>query len=192
MRWRILFAWHRHCSRVLSYKIIGWHRGGAIPAFVFLSLGGVHQRLGQTTLLPYNYRTRHRILYEMKKVSALFAKSRLSGDSPQHGISSTRASHIMTNNIHGNSNSNVGNVSNSYNNIVNVGVNEESLLIQAWLSPLEPHRRHRDVSNRRFDGVGDWVLQKSEFDSWCASQDGSGDPTLLCYGGQGVGKTYIR
>ena len=73
-----------------------------------------------------------------------------------------------------------------------MGANEESLRIQAWLSPLEPHRRHQDVSNRRLDGVGDWVLQRSEFKSWYKSQDGSGNPTLLCYGGQGVGKTHIR
>ena len=73
-----------------------------------------------------------------------------------------------------------------------MGVDEESLLIKTWLSPLEPDRRHRDVSNRRVDGVGDWVLQADGFESWCWSQDGSGDPTLLCYGGQGVGKTFIR
>ena len=69
-----------------------------------------------------------------------------------------------------------------------MGANEESLQIQAWLSPLEPHRRHQDVSNRRLDGVGDWVLQKSEFESWYKGRDGSVNPTLLCYGGQGVGK----
>ena len=75
---------------------------------------------------------------------------------------------------------------------INVGANEESLRIQAWLSPLEPHRRHQDVSNRRLDGVGDWVLQRSEFKSWYKGKDGSGISTLLCYGGQGVGKTHIR
>ena len=48
------------------------------------------------------------------------------------------------------------------------------------------------MSNRRLDGVGDWVLQKNEFETWRKSRDGSVNPTLLCYGGQGVGKTYIR
>jgi len=48
------------------------------------------------------------------------------------------------------------------------------------------------VRNRRLDGVGDWVLEKNEFESWCKNQNGSGSPTLLCYGDQGVGKTYIR
>ena len=114
-----------------------------------------------------------------------------SSDPHQCGVSGTRNDHNLTNNIHGYSNTNVGNVSHSYNTI-NVGVDEESLRIQAWLSPLEPERRHRDVNNRRLDGVGDWVLQRNEFESWCESQNGSEDSTLLCYGGQGVGKTFIR
>ena len=100
----------------------------------------------------------------------------------QHGIPNTRTDHRMTN---------VGNVLNSYNTI-NVGTDEESLQIQAWLSPLEPYKRHQDVRNHRLDGVGEWVLQKSEFESWRKGRDGSVNPTLLCYGVQGVGKTYIR
>ena len=110
----------------------------------------------------------------------------------QHGMLNTRTDHHMANTIYGHSNSNVGNVSNSYNNTINVGVEEESLRIQEWLSPLEPHKRHRDVRNGRLEGVGEWVLWRSEFESWCKSQDGSVDRTLLCYGGQGVGKTNIR
>ena len=117
---------------------------------------------------------------------------------PDHGGSSLRAdpqhsgiSNTRTYNIHDNSYSNVGNVSNSY--ITNkAGVDEESLRIHAWLSPLEPDIRHRAVSNHRLDGIGDWVLQSDEFKSWRRGRDGSGDSTLLCYGGQGVGKTFIR
>ena len=115
-----------------------------------------------------------------------------SSDPRQYAISNTRSDHNITNNIHGDSNTNVGNVSNSYNTTINVGVDTESGLIQAWLSPLEPDIRHRDVSNSRLDGIGDWVLQRNEFESWYGSQGGSKDPTLLCYGGQGVGKTFIR
>ena len=114
-----------------------------------------------------------------------------SGYPRRHGISSTRPYNNTGNSIHGHLNQNIGNVLNSYNNIVNVGENEEFMRIQAWLSPLEPQRRHQDVRNRRLDGVGDWVLRRNEFDSWCKSQDGSQDLTLRCYGGQGVGKTYI-
>ena len=109
----------------------------------------------------------------------------------QHRMLNTRTDYHMTNTIYGHSNSNVGNVSNSYNTI-NVGTGEESLRIQEWLSPLEPNKRHQDVKNSRLEGVGEWVLRRSEFESWCKSQDGSVNPTLLCYGGQGVGKTYIR
>ena len=109
----------------------------------------------------------------------------------QHGMLNTPTDHHMTN-IRGHSNSNVGNVSNSYNNTVNVGVEEESLQIQEWLSPLEPHKTHQDVRNSRLASVGEWVLRRSEFDSWYKSQDGSVNRALLCHGTQGVGKTYLR
>ena len=128
----------------------------------------------------------------MNALPAAYGGSNLGYDLRRYGISNTRAHHTTTNSIRGDSNTNVGNVSGSYNNTINVGVSEESLQIKAWLSPLEPHRRHQDVSNRRLDGIGDWVLRRNEFESWCGSQDGSGNPTLLCYGGQGVGKTFIR
>ena len=100
--------------------------------------------------------------------------------------------HRITNTRYGDSNSNVGNVSNINNTTINVGIEEESLRIQEWLSPLQPDKRHQHVKNSRLGGVGEWVLRRSEFESWCGSQDESVNPTLLCYGGQGVGKTYIR
>ena len=118
------------------------------------------------------------------------------GSSPlgprRQGMSNTRIDNRMTNISYGHSNSNVGNVSNITNSTINVGIEEESSRIQEWLSPLKPHKRHRDVRNGRLNGVGEWVLWSSEFESWCKSQDESMDRTLLCYGGQGVGKTYIR
>ena len=110
----------------------------------------------------------------------------------QFGISNTRTHNNTTNNVHGSSNKNFANVSNSYNHTINVGVSEESARIQEWLSPLEPRARHQDVRNRRLDGVGNWVLQKNEFKSWRGSQDSAVNRTLLCYGNQGAGKTYIR
>ena len=118
--------------------------------------------------------------------------STLTRDPCQYSISHTRTDNNTTNNVQGGSNTNFANISNSYNNTISVGVSEESLKIQAWLSPLVPHARHQDVRSRRLDGVGDWVLQKNEFESWRKSQDSSVNPTLLCYGGQGAGKTYIR
>jgi len=116
----------------------------------------------------------------------------LTRDPCQYGISNTRTNNNTSNSIHGDSNQNIGNVLNSYNNTINVGVSEESLRIQAWLSPLEPLARHQDVRNRRLDGVGDWVLQNNEFESWRMSQDNSVNRIVLCYGDQGAGKTYIR
>ena len=110
----------------------------------------------------------------------------------QCGMLDSRADHRMTNTNYGNSNTNVGNVSNSNNTTVNIGIEDESLRIQEWLSPLEPYKRHQEVRNRRLEGVGEWVLQRNEFESWRKSQDGSVNRTLLCYGAQGVGKTYIR
>jgi len=84
----------------------------------------------------------------------------------------------------------VGNVS-SFNTI-NVEVYQDSWWVQPWLSPLEPHKRHEDVRNRRLDGIGEWLLQRREFTSWSNGQDSTANSTLLCYGDQGVGKTYIR
>ena len=118
--------------------------------------------------------------------------SSLTRDPCEYGISHTRTDNNTTNNLHGSSNTNFANVSNSYNNIINMGGSEESSRIQAWLSPLEPHARHQDVRNRRLDGVGEWVLRKNEFESWRDSEDSTANPTLLCYGDQGTGKTYIR
>ena len=71
----------------------------------------------------------------------------------QHGMSNTRTDHRMTNTNYGHSNSNVGNFSYSYNNTINVGMEERSSRIQEWLSPLEPHKRHRDVRNSPLPGV---------------------------------------
>ena len=98
----------------------------------------------------------------------------------------------MSNTIHGHSNQNVGNMSNFYNNTINVGVSEESARIQEWLSPLEPRARHQDVRNQRMNGVGDWVLHRDEFELWRQGRDSAVNSTLLCYGDQGAGKTYIR
>ena len=116
----------------------------------------------------------------------------LTRDPCQYGISNIRTDNSASNSIHGCSNQSIGNVLNSYNHTINVGISEEALRIQAWLSPLEPHARHQDVRNRRLDGVGNWVRQRNEFESWRKDQGSSVNPTLLCYGGQGAGKTYIR
>ena len=118
-----------------------------------------------------------------------YRESSSSSNPHGHSISNTASSHNISRTfIEGNRS--VENITNSLNTI-NIEQNE-SLQIQAWLSPLKPHSRHLDVKNQRLHGVGDWVLGRSEFKSWSKGQDDAASPTLLCYGGPGVGKTYIR
>ena len=85
-------------------------------------------------------------------------------------------------------NSSVNNVWNNYT------VVDEKSEILAWLSPLEPQKRHHDIQTRRVNEVGDWLLQTEEYRNWLggargAKSDGS---ALFYHGGPGVGKTYIR
>ena len=167
----------------------------AFPAFLSLDQGGrslststIHSH---TSARFYNL-TYRRTLFNMNTLPRGSGESSHTRDPCQYGISNTRADNNTNNSIHGDLNQNIGNVLNSYNNTINVGVSEESLRIQEWLSPLEPRARHQDVRNRRLDGVGEWVLQINEFESWRESQDSAVNRTLLCYGDQGAGKTYIR
>ena len=71
---------------------------------------------------------------------------------------------------------------------------DEKSQILAWLSLLEPQRRHHDIRTRRFNEVGDWLLQTEEYQNWFRGiHEGKSDGSaLFCYGGPGVGKTYIR
>jgi len=93
----------------------------------------------------------------------------------------------------GNGNVNCNNVTNS-NNIVNVNkvIADENPEIMRWLSPLDPRRRHQDVRTDRLDGVGDWLLETSEFREWRSNEGGIDKGVLFCYGDPGVGKTYLR
>jgi len=83
-------------------------------------------------------------------------------------------------------NVNCFNVTNSYNTVEA----DHSSQVLKWLSPLEPGERHHDVSNRRLDDVGDWVLQTDKFVNWRSADDKSVNHVFFCYGGPGVGKTY--
>ena len=80
-------------------------------------------------------------------------------------------------------------IANSFNN----SVPDVESKILAWLSPLEPWVRHRDIGAQRIDSVGDWLLETEEFRRWYkgSREDGSSDATLFCYGNPGVGKSYI-
>ena len=94
-----------------------------------------------------------------------------------------------------NDNINSFNVNNSFINVFNsYTVADEKSEILAWLSPLEPQRRHHDIRARRVNEVGDWLLQTRQYRNWFGGIRG-GKPdgsAFFCYGGPGVGKTYIR
>jgi len=66
--------------------------------------------------------------------------------------------------------------------------------ILAWLSPVDPKLRHRDIQDYRIEDIGEWVLKTEEFRSWHTGSEGgeSDNAVLFCYGDPGVGKTYIR
>ena len=82
----------------------------------------------------------------------------------------------------------------SFNTINNVTATDERSNILAWLSPLEPRLRHRDIQDRRVENIGGWVLETEAFKGWYASSGGSGsdNAVLFCYGDPGAGKTFIR
>ena len=79
-----------------------------------------------------------------------------------------------------------GNVINSFNN------SNEDAQIMRWLSPLEANIRHQGVRTGRFGGIGDWVLETSEFCEWRWGESSSDKRVLFCSGNPGVGKTYLR
>ena len=88
----------------------------------------------------------------------------------------------------GDNNSNCNNTIGSHN-IYN---SDEDPQIMRWLSPLEPNHRHQGVRTERFDGVGDWLLETSEFQEWRKSEGGADRAVFFCSGNPGVGKTYLR
>ena len=81
------------------------------------------------------------------------------------------------------------NTGNTYNYIT---PDDESKIL-AWLSPLEPGVRHRDIGAQRVDSIGYWLLETQEFRRWHGGnqEDGSTHPTLFCHGNPGAGKSYI-
>jgi len=92
-------------------------------------------------------------------------------------------------------NSNIGNVTDSYQNVWNnceISVLDEMRQILDWISPLTPRARHQAVREGRVDGVGDWYLRTNEFKKWHTSEDQAVHPLLFCSGDPGVGKTCLR
>jgi len=77
---------------------------------------------------------------------------------------------------------------------INPSVADDRPNILAWISPLDPKLRHQDIRDRRVENVGEWLLETKEFRSWCGGGERgeSDNAVLFCYGGPGVGKTYLR
>ena len=98
-------------------------------------------------------------------------------------------SHTLSANI-GDGNSNVANITHSFNTTFNKS--DEDAQIMRWLSPLEPNNRHQSVRTGRLGGVGDWLLETSEFREWSRGEGDAGEGVLFCSGNPGVGKTYLR
>jgi len=88
--------------------------------------------------------------------------------------------------------SNNGNTSDVWNN--GDTITDDRSLLLTWLSPLNPGLRHWDIQERCANGVGEWLLETEEIRRWYAgSESGEGESAVLfCYGGPGVGKTFIR
>jgi len=96
---------------------------------------------------------------------------------------------------------NINGSNNSFNNTnffdstgKDFGAADDCCQLLTWLSPLEPRLEHRDIQERRVDGVGKWVFETEEFKKWCGfGQEYVGSkPILFFYGDPGVGKTFIR
>ena len=90
----------------------------------------------------------------------------------------------------GDGNANSGNITDSFN--TTVYRSDEHAEIMHWLSLLEPNNRHQSVRIDRFGGVGDWLLETSEFQEWRRGEGGADKAVLFCSGNPGVGKTYLR
>ena len=99
-----------------------------------------------------------------------------------------QATHSHSVNI-GDGNSHSGNITGSFNTTTTFYKSDEDAQVMRWLSPLEPSNRHQGVRTGRFAGVGDWLLETSDFRGW---RDGINKPVLFCSGNPGVGKTYLR
>ena len=92
-------------------------------------------------------------------------------------------------------NINCFNTIDSYKNVWNnCTFGDDRAPLLTWLSPLEPKLRHGGIEERRAENVGEWLLQTNEFRSWrgCSGEAEDDKAVLFCYGGPGVGKTFLR
>jgi len=92
----------------------------------------------------------------------------------------------------GDGNANCGIITDSFNTHTTVYKFDEDTKIIRWLSPLEPNHRHQGVRTDRYGGVGDWLLETTEFREWRRGEGGADTAILFCSGNPGVGNTYMR
>ena len=90
----------------------------------------------------------------------------------------------------GDSNVNCNNTIGSYN--TTIYKSDTDARIMGWLSPLDPDTRHHSVRTNRFEGVGDWLMETSEYREWRGGEGGADKAVLFCFGDPGVGKTHLR
>ena len=109
----------------------------------------------------------------------------------QHFKQSVMAQTRNTHSIQfGDSNTSCGNITDSFN--TTIYKSDKDAHIMHWLSPLEPGNRHDSVRTNRVEGVGDWLLETSDFREWRGGEGGADRAVLLCSGNPGVGKTHLR
>ncbi|KAG8534359.1 uncharacterized protein KY384_001203 [Bacidia gigantensis] len=72
---------------------------------------------------------------------------------------------------------------------INQAAAETRTKILNWLSQLQPHKKHSDVSERRLKGTGEWVFDHEHYKRWFS--DAAETSTLWCPGIPGAGKTII-
>ena len=89
----------------------------------------------------------------------------------------------------GDGNVNSGNITSSFN--ATIYKSDEDDQIMLWLSPLEPSYRHDSVRTNRFDRIGSWLLESSEWKEWRGGEGGAAKASFFCSGHPGVGKTYM-
>jgi hypothetical protein len=66
-------------------------------------------------------------------------------------------------------------------------LDQKTLQILAWLSPLEFPLIQNDLISRRQEGTGLWLLESDDFQNWLNGDQG----TLFCPGIPGAGKTML-
>ena len=63
--------------------------------------------------------------------------------------------------------------------------------LSAWLSALQPDRRHVDVNGKRSEGTGAWFLNAQTFMAWYTFGNTPTFQTLMSLGAPGAGKTIL-